>query len=153
MQIWVRIPIVYPHVMLEENKVEETVDMLTSAGFGPGTRMDCGVGAAEGGGAAEAAARTEPIDTVPAARAGGSDMPKVVTTCGAPAALKSALQPRQRDDPWEAWNTLRSLCEHNPNVGVCLELTANLPSNTVLQKWYGEPVRVRSAASWGRYGR
>lgn len=37
------------------------------------------------------------------------------------------------------------MCEHNPNVGVCLEITENLPSNKVLQKWYGEPVRVRRA--------
>ena len=42
------------------------------------------------------------------------------------------------------------MCEHNPNVGVCLEITENLPSNKVLQKWYGEPVRVRRARRCAR---
>lgn len=44
----------------------------------------------------------------------------------------------------QAWNNLRTVCDFNPNVGVCLEITADLPSDDVLAKWLGEPVRVRA---------
>ena len=100
-QIWVRIPLVYPHVMLEEAKVEGKYDMLPGAGFGAGTGMGHGAGAAAGGGAEEAAARDAASEIESAARAGASELPAIVQSCAAPAALGTALQRRSRDDPWE----------------------------------------------------
>lgn len=38
------------------------------------------------------------------------------------------------------------MCEYNPKISVALEITADLPSSEELQRWLGEPVRVRS--SW-----
>jgi hypothetical protein len=45
-------------------------------------------------------------------------------------------------DPWEAWNTLRTLTEYNPQVSVVLEVTETLPSAAVQAKWLGEPVKA-----------
>lgn len=51
--------------------------------------------------------------------------------------------PTERDmEPWEVWNTLRTLCGEHPNLGVALELTADLPHRSVLERWVAEPVRV-----------
>jgi protein arginine N-methyltransferase 5 len=45
-------------------------------------------------------------------------------------------------EPWEWWNSLRVLCEHHHNLGVVLELTADVPDETVLKQWLGEPIRA-----------
>jgi protein arginine N-methyltransferase 5 len=42
---------------------------------------------------------------------------------------------------WLAWNTLRCLCEQNAQLSVCLEITAELPEEVVLQRWLGEPIK------------
>lgn len=39
------------------------------------------------------------------------------------------------------------MCEYNPKISVALEITADLPSSEELQRWLGEPVRVRSNCS------
>ncbi|ESO87913.1 hypothetical protein LOTGIDRAFT_194048 [Lottia gigantea] len=46
------------------------------------------------------------------------------------------------DDTWEWWNTFRTLCDSNKRLGVALELTADLPSTVILNRWIGEPVKV-----------
>lgn len=44
---------------------------------------------------------------------------------------------------WASWNRLRCLCEHVPNVGVALQLTADLPDDPEeMARWCGEPVRA-----------
>ncbi|CAN8024145.1 unnamed protein product [Ixodes persulcatus] len=43
-------------------------------------------------------------------------------------------------DPWEWWNRFRSICATDKRLGVALRLTANLPSEEHLLRWYGEPV-------------
>lgn len=41
---------------------------------------------------------------------------------------------------WASWNRLRCLCEHAPNLGVSLELGADLPDDEAeLERWLGEP--------------
>lgn len=51
--------------------------------------------------------------------------------------------PSEREmEPWEVWNTIRTLCGEHPNLGVALELTAELPHRSVLDRWVAEPVRV-----------
>jgi len=44
---------------------------------------------------------------------------------------------------WASWNRLRCLCEHAPNLGVSLELGADLPDDEAeLERWLGEPLRA-----------
>eukprot|EP01089_Gocevia_fonbrunei_P005626 TRINITY_DN1610_c0_g1_i1.p1 TRINITY_DN1610_c0_g1~~TRINITY_DN1610_c0_g1_i1.p1 ORF type:complete len:656 (-),score=154.69 TRINITY_DN1610_c0_g1_i1:61-1932(-) len=45
-------------------------------------------------------------------------------------------------DSWEWWNGVRTHAEYSPNLLAALELTANLPSDRILRKWLGEPVRA-----------
>ena len=45
---------------------------------------------------------------------------------------------RREDDPWEAWNNLRTYCEHHPSIGVALVITENLPEDydsQVIRRW------------------
>ena len=46
------------------------------------------------------------------------------------------------NDPWEAWNRLRLLCQSDPRLFVALELSEELPSPIILQRWLGEPIKV-----------
>ncbi|GMF57831.1 unnamed protein product [Phytophthora fragariaefolia] len=46
-------------------------------------------------------------------------------------------------DPWEVWDSLRARCEYHPKLHVALEVTADLPSAEEIQRWLGEPVKVR----------
>lgn len=51
--------------------------------------------------------------------------------------------PSEKDmEPWEVWNTIRTLCGEHPNLGIALELTQELPQRAVLERWVAEPVRV-----------
>ena len=51
--------------------------------------------------------------------------------------------PSEREmEPWEVWNTIRTLCGEHPNLGVALELTAELPPRSNLERWVAEPVKV-----------
>lgn len=52
------------------------------------------------------------------------------------------LLTERETEPWEVWNTIRTLCGEHPNLGVALELTAELPHRSVLERWVAEPVRV-----------
>jgi protein arginine N-methyltransferase 5 len=45
-------------------------------------------------------------------------------------------------DTWQWWNRLRTLCDSNKRVGVVLELTADLPSETAILLWLGEPIKA-----------
>ncbi|PRP88838.1 hypothetical protein PROFUN_00306 [Planoprotostelium fungivorum] len=49
---------------------------------------------------------------------------------------------RATQDPWEHWNTFRTLCEHSDKLCVALELTENVPHERVISRWLGEPVRA-----------
>ena len=40
------------------------------------------------------------------------------------------------------WNTFRTLCDSNKRISVALEITADLPSEDVLQRWLAEPVKA-----------
>ena len=46
------------------------------------------------------------------------------------------------DDPWEAYNMFRLLCDQHPNVSAALVLTADLPPPAVQRRWLGEPVKA-----------
>ncbi|KAK3086104.1 hypothetical protein FSP39_013632 [Pinctada imbricata] len=45
------------------------------------------------------------------------------------------------DDTWKWWHKFRTLCEAQKRLSVALELTANLPSEDVINRWLSEPVK------------
>jgi protein arginine N-methyltransferase 5 len=55
---------------------------------------------------------------------------------------QNSEQEARETDTWEWWNNLRLLAEHNSNMGVALELTADLPGEKALKRWLGEPVKA-----------
>lgn len=48
----------------------------------------------------------------------------------------------QPEDTWQWWNRFRLVTDFNPRITVALELSADLPSQTELLRWYGEPVKI-----------
>ncbi|KAL7751334.1 hypothetical protein RI367_003194 [Sorochytrium milnesiophthora] len=52
------------------------------------------------------------------------------------------LKPDDDDDDaaWKRWNTIRLLCGHSQKLRLALELTAQLPSDTALDRWLAEPI-------------
>ena len=45
-------------------------------------------------------------------------------------------------DPWETWNSIRTLCEHHSLLSVALEITSELPSEETIEQWKAEPVKL-----------
>lgn len=52
------------------------------------------------------------------------------------------MDSREVEDTWRWWNTFRSLCDSSKKLDVMLEMTADIPSEEVIQRWLAEPVRV-----------
>lgn len=50
-------------------------------------------------------------------------------------------EPTGDEEPWEWWNTFRSICGTDKRLGVALRLSADLPSEQRVRRWLGEPVR------------
>ncbi|GMH32226.1 hypothetical protein BSKO_00060 [Bryopsis sp. KO-2023] len=48
----------------------------------------------------------------------------------------------EETDPWMWWNSLRQLCHHHSYLGLMLELPETLPSDDVLERYYGESVKA-----------
>eukprot|EP00299_Pterocystis_sp_00344_P013023 c6330_g1_i1.p1 GENE.c6330_g1_i1~~c6330_g1_i1.p1 ORF type:complete len:629 (+),score=132.42 c6330_g1_i1:71-1888(+) len=44
-------------------------------------------------------------------------------------------------DAWKDWNILRSLLESHPLLGIALEITEDLPEDSELNRWIGEPIK------------
>ena len=42
------------------------------------------------------------------------------------------------------WNTFRTLCDNSKRIGICLEITADLPSADIIERWLGEPIKCAS---------
>lgn len=40
------------------------------------------------------------------------------------------------------WNRFRTLCDSNKKIGVVLEVTADLPPDDVIDRWFGEPIKA-----------
>ncbi|CAI8042662.1 Protein arginine N-methyltransferase 5 [Geodia barretti] len=51
------------------------------------------------------------------------------------------------EDPWEWWNTLRTLCGNNSKLHLVLEVGSVLPSYAQQLRWLGEPVKAVSIAT------
>ncbi|XP_014261585.1 protein arginine N-methyltransferase 5 [Cimex lectularius] len=45
-------------------------------------------------------------------------------------------------DPWDWWNNFKLMCNSDKRLGVALQVTADLPSEEVITRWFGEPIKV-----------
>uniref|UniRef100_G3MLH5 Protein arginine N-methyltransferase n=2 Tax=Amblyomma TaxID=6942 RepID=G3MLH5_AMBMU len=45
------------------------------------------------------------------------------------------------EDPWEWWNVFRNLAGPEKRLGLALRLTADIPDESTVRRWLGEPVR------------
>ncbi|KAL7977710.1 hypothetical protein Chor_009659 [Crotalus horridus] len=43
---------------------------------------------------------------------------------------------------WQWWHSFRTLCDYNKRVAVALEVGPDLPSNDVINRWLGEPIKA-----------
>jgi len=58
-----------------------------------------------------------------------------------PVASVNGTDSEDDEDTWEWFNTLRTMCDTPKRIGVCLEVSADLVSDTRMQRWLGEPVK------------
>lgn len=62
--------------------------------------------------------------------------------------LRSSSQSDEDDDeeawnePWYWWSKFHEHLEWDKRVGVILELSADLPSKEILERWLGEPIKA-----------
>ncbi|KAM9719249.1 protein arginine N-methyltransferase 5 [Menidia menidia] len=43
---------------------------------------------------------------------------------------------------WTWWHSLRTLCDYNKRICLAIEIGADLPSESVIDKWLGEPIKA-----------
>ncbi|MBI2373994.1 MAG: hypothetical protein HYV07_08350 [Deltaproteobacteria bacterium] len=43
-------------------------------------------------------------------------------------------------DSWRTWDQVRTICDHDPRLSVCLELGVNVPDEELLGTWLAEPI-------------
>ncbi|CAM9392438.1 unnamed protein product, partial [Scytosiphon promiscuus] len=129
--VWLRIPLVHPEAM--DPALNGTMDPPLSGGEGGATsinEIDVGttnltLNAAGGGEGANVSSERSGEGGGQQASTGGGGQGKVVV-----------------EDPWETWNAMRVMCEHKSCLSVVLEITADLPAQSVLERWVGEPVKA-----------
>lgn len=46
------------------------------------------------------------------------------------------------NEPWHWWTKFHERMEWDKKIGVVLEISADLPSQDILNRWLGEPVRA-----------
>ncbi|RUS81094.1 hypothetical protein EGW08_011134 [Elysia chlorotica] len=52
------------------------------------------------------------------------------------------MEEENLEDTWQWWDKFRSLCDSNRRLGVALELTPDLPSEALMERWLSEPVKA-----------
>ncbi|XP_058872840.1 protein arginine N-methyltransferase 5 [Acipenser ruthenus] len=43
---------------------------------------------------------------------------------------------------WQWWHSFRTLCDYNKRICLAIEIGADLPSEAVIDKWLGEPIKA-----------
>uniref|UniRef100_A0A673AFT8 PRMT5 TIM barrel domain-containing protein n=1 Tax=Sphaeramia orbicularis TaxID=375764 RepID=A0A673AFT8_9TELE len=43
---------------------------------------------------------------------------------------------------WSWWHSLRTLCDYNKRICLAIEVGADMPSDAVIDKWLGEPIKA-----------
>lgn len=56
--------------------------------------------------------------------------------------VKDLSEEYQPEDTWQWWNKFRSGTDFRSHICLALELTADLPSQNELLRWYGEPINL-----------
>lgn len=46
------------------------------------------------------------------------------------------------NETWLWWSQFHELMDWDKRVGLVLEVSADLPSPTIMQRWYGEPIKA-----------
>lgn len=46
------------------------------------------------------------------------------------------------NEPWQWWTKFHECMEWDKKIGVVLEISADLPSQDILNRWLGEPVKA-----------
>lgn len=46
------------------------------------------------------------------------------------------------EEPWQWWSKFHERLEWDKRIGVVLEITADLPSQDIVKRWLGEPVKA-----------
>lgn len=44
--------------------------------------------------------------------------------------------------PWTVWSQFRTLCDYPTRLGVVLEITENIPCQSIVDRWLGEPIKA-----------
>ncbi|XP_062607204.1 protein arginine N-methyltransferase 5-like [Saccostrea cucullata] len=58
--------------------------------------------------------------------------------------IEGQLEEEERepqDNTWKWWHEFRTLCDSHRRISVVLEVSANLPSEEVLERWLAEPIK------------
>ncbi|XP_077982145.1 protein arginine N-methyltransferase 5-like [Glandiceps talaboti] len=48
---------------------------------------------------------------------------------------------KDNNDTWEWWNSLRTVCDSHKKLSLALEVSIDLPSKEVIDRWLGEPIK------------
>ncbi|CAG8702676.1 11240_t:CDS:10, partial [Acaulospora morrowiae] len=59
-----------------------------------------------------------------------------------PLTFETEMSETQVTVTWERWNKFRTFCEHPTKLFIALEVTAQLPDDKILDRWFAEPVRT-----------
>ncbi|PHJ21997.1 histone arginine methyltransferase prmt5 [Cystoisospora suis] len=63
--------------------------------------------------------------------------------CEIPQGHLSSSSSSSSCSPWHQWNAIRSFVGYHQNLGICLQLTPDLPSeDEELDRWFAEPLRA-----------
>lgn len=46
------------------------------------------------------------------------------------------------EEPWQWWSNFHERLEWDKKIGVVLEISANLPSQEIIKRWLGEPIKA-----------
>lgn len=66
---------------------------------------------------------------------------------------REAYQARRSDEDnelfgaWDAWNVIRSVCKYHSRLSVALAIPRQLPTESLQNRWYAEPLRLLSFTS------
>ncbi len=139
LQLWMRVPLVGRRA--EDDAADDDDDEPARGTPPPPQGEDDAEDEADGSrnnSTTTLAAASTTTSAAAAAASGTTHRRPVSSSSSSPSSSTAAA----KEDPWETWNRLRTLCEFNASLGVALEMTEDLPAREVLQRWRGEPIKA-----------
>lgn len=129
--LWVTVPLAFP---LERDNPAS----LSVASNGAASAAGANAVVARTGGSLAQVSGSDTEMRGAAAHAGGHQG----AGCAEASCHATAPHTNEWQDPWCAWNALRTMTEAHPHVSIVLEITEQLPSRTELERWLAEPVKA-----------